>query len=386
MIPIANPEITEADRQAVGRVLDSGMLASGPEVEKFEEEFADFIGSDFAVATTSGTTALDTAVKACGLEPGDKVITTPFTFIASCNSLLFNQVQPVFVDIEPDTFNIDPEKVRQALKEEAGIKGILPVHLFGQPAAMQELQKLAQEQDLVIIEDAAQAHGAAQQGQRVGSFAQAGIFSFYPTKNMTTGEGGMLVTSEPEVAEKARKIINHGRAGRYRHDMLGHNYRSTDIAAALGREQLKRLPDYNKKRRENARYLKDRLAELEWLTLPVEKRENYHVYHQFTVRVNSSAINNPNTQNNPSSNPETIQAAAELRDDFVEHLQAAGVGAGIYYPMPAHQQPLYQERGFQDCHCPEAEKAAREVVSLPVHPALTTDDLDKIVAAVKSFN
>lgn len=386
MIPIANPEITDDDKQAVLEVLESGMLASGPEVEKFEEEFAEFTGADYAVATTSGTTALDTAVQACGFKAGDRVITTPFTFIASCNALLFNSVEPVFADIDPATFNLDPVRVREILENDPDIRGILPVHLFGQPADMSEIMDLAEEYELIVIEDAAQAHGAAHCGQRTGSFGQAGIFSFYPTKNMTTGEGGMLVTSDSQTASRARKIINHGRTGHYQHDVLGYNFRSTDLAAALGRQQLRRLEDYNESRRENARYLTEKLQELDWLEVPEERPENYHVYHQYTVRLRPLNLESYDPAQDYKKLGNCFARVKKCRDQLVEYLRGKGVGCGIYYPLPAHRQPVYRRRGYDSYKCPWAEAASAQVLSLPVHPALSQADLEKIVKVVSCFS
>ena len=388
MIPIANPEITAEDKEAVLQVLESGMLASGPEVKKFEEEFASFIGADYGVATTSGTTALDTAVQASGLQEGDRVITTPFTFIASSNSLLFNSVEPVFVDIDLETFNLDPVKVRAELEKDAEIRGILPVHLFGQTADMTELQSLAEEYNLIVIEDAAQAHGAAHNGRRAGSFGQVGVFSFYPTKNMTTGEGGMLVTSDPEIASRARKIINHGRTGNYRHEVLGHNFRPTDLAAALGRQQLQRLEDYNKKRRQHARFLTKNLQEMDWLEVPEEREGNYHVYHQYTVKLRPFSQGDFEAAKKAGEKKNEIDYFAEVRkfrDRLAIHLKAKGVGCGIYYPLSVHKQPLYRQQGYDSYSCPGAEVASAQVLSLPVHPSLKDSELEQIVAAVRSF-
>ena len=385
MIPIANPEITEEDKQAVLKVMESGMLASGPEVKKFEEEFADFIGADYGIATTSGTTALDTAVKASGLKAGDKVITTPFTFIASCNSLLFNSVEPVFADIDLTTFNLDPESVREILEKDPEIRGILPVHLFGQPADMTGIMELADEYELIVIEDAAQAHGAAHSGQRAGSFGKAGIFSFYPTKNMTTGEGGMLVTSDAEIARRSRKIINHGRAGHYQHDVLGHNFRPTDLAAALGRRQLGRLEDYNARRRENARYLTERLQGLDWLEVPEERPENHHVYHQYTISLRPLSLTDHEKALDKKELTGYFAEVKKYRKELREFLKEKGVGSGIYYPLPAHKQPLYSRRGYDNCSCPRAEVAAAQVLSLPVHPSLSIQDLEQIAEAVIAF-
>ncbi|MGM0420884.1 MAG: DegT/DnrJ/EryC1/StrS family aminotransferase [Bacillota bacterium] len=363
MIPIANPEITEEEKAGVLEVLDSGMLASGPRVKEFGQKFADFVGAEHGIPTTSGTTALDVAVRACGLKEGDKVITTPFTFIASCNSLLYSGAIPVFVDIDPVTFNIDPEKIQEKIQEDPAIKGIMPVHLFGQSADMNEIMKIADKYGLIVIEDAAQAHGAEYNGQKVGSIGDAGIFSFYPTKNMTTGEGGIVVTRDHEVAREAELLINHGLTDRYYHEDLGYNYRMTDIAAAIGLEQLKKLDGFNQRRRENAVLLTEGLSGLSWLKQPEVAENRSHVYHQYTVRIKKG-----------------------YRDKLIEHLQANEIGYGIHYPRLTYQQPLYKKLGYAENKCPVAEKACQEVLSLPVHPAVSTEDIDRIIEVIRSFD
>ncbi len=362
MIPIANPEITDLEKESVMKVMDSGMLASGPRVKEFNDKFAEYVGADYGIATTSGTTALDVAVKATGLEEGDKVITTPFTFIASCNSLLYSGIEPVFVDIDPLTYNIDSYKFLEKLEEDPDIKGIMPVHLFGQPADMDTIMRLARKYDLIVIEDAAQAHGAEFAGEPVGGIGTAGIFSFYPTKNMTTGEGGIVVTSDKEVADNAKLLINHGLTDRYYHEELGFNYRMTDIAAAIGLEQLKKLDDFNKSRRENAMKLTEGISDLNWLVTPKVAEKRSHVFHQYTIRV----ING-------------------FRDDLVEHLEENGIGYGIHYPRLAYQQPIYKKLGYDSFDCPEAEKASRQVLSLPVHPALSDENINEVIRVLRAF-
>ena len=362
MIPIASPKLDQAEEKQILKVLESGMLAAGEQVENFQSEFADFVGTERAIAVANGTCALDVAVKASDLSAGDKVITTAFTFIASSNALLFNDIEPVFVDIDPETFNIDPEAVRKAAEEHPEAAGIMAVHLFGLLADMEEIMDIAAEHDLTVIEDAAQAHGAALRGKKAGSFGDAGIFSFYPTKNMTTGEGGMIVTSDEEMAQKAARLINHGRSDHYKHEVLGYNYRMTDLAAAIGRKQLEKLPNFNQQRRRNALYLNHNLQELDWLKVPDVDKKYYHVYHQYTVRV-----------------------PADFRQDFIDHLEEKGVGSGIYYPRPLYRQPVYEKRGYGDMQLAETEQACREVLSLPVHPGVSDEDLEQIAAAVRSF-
>jgi len=351
MIPIACPDIGEGEKKAVAEVLDSGVIAQGPKVGEFEQRFAEYVGVEYAVAVSSGTAALHVALLAHGLGVGDEIITSPFTFIASSNAVLFTGAKPVFADIEEDTFNLDPEKVKEKITPNT--KAILPIHLFGHPADMGAYVDLAADHGLALIEDACQAHGATYKGEKVGSFG-SGCFSFYPTKNMTTGEGGMITTDDKIIDRRSRSIRQHGMSKPYTHEVLGHNFRTTDIAAAIGLEQLTKLNGYNKARRDNAKYLMDNISSD--LVLPVQRRDCFHVFHQFTVRVRG-------------------------RDEAVEKLRSEGVGCGIYYPTPSHRQPLYVGLGYGGESYPVAQKAAGEVLSLPVHPKLKNEDLDKIVKA-----
>lgn len=356
MIPISQPYTRAEETFAVIEVIESGYLAQGAKVKAFEERFAEFCGVKHAIATTSGTTALWVALLAHGIGPGDEVITSPFTFIASANSILYTGATPVFADIDPVTFNLDPASVEDKITERT--KAIMPVHLFGYPCDMPAFMEIARRHGLAIIEDACQAHGASIGERRVGSFG-TGCFSFYATKNMTTGEGGMITTNDDDVADLSRLYRAHGMRQRYLHEALGYNFRMTDIQAALGLAQLERLPWFNERRQENAAYLMAKLAGVEEITLPAKPDAAYtHVYHQFTIRLQKD------------------------RDGVRERLQQLGVGTGIYYPIPVHKQPLYQDMGYTD-HLPISEKASREVLSLPVHPSVAHDQLDVIVAAVK---
>ncbi len=354
VIPVARPMIGAEEKEAVLQVLDSGMLAQGERVAAFEKAFADYIGVRHAVAVSSGTTALHLALLAHGIGPGDEVITTSFTFIATANSILYVGAKPVFVDIEPDTFCIAPNQIEARITPRT--KAILPVHLFGHPAEMDAIVEIAGRHGLAIIEDAAQAHGAEYHGRKVGSFG-TGIFSFYPTKNMTTGEGGMVTTDDDTLAERLRLLRNHGMPRRYVHEVLGYNFRMTDIAAAIGIAQLRRLDEFNRARIANAEYLSQHLHKV---VTPAVRPGVRHVFHQYTVRVPAA------------------------RDEAVDKLREAGIGTGIYYPIPIHQQSLYRRIGYDDV-LPETERAAREVLSLPVHPSLTRSDLDKIVQAVEAL-
>ncbi len=357
MIPIAKPIISEEEVEEVVKVLRSGFIAQGPKVAEFEDNFAEYVGVEHAVASSSGTTALHLALLAADIGSGDEVITTPFSFAATGNSILYVGAKPVFVDIDENTYNIDPTKIDEAVTENT--KAIMPVHLYGQPADMDPINKTAREHNLTVIEDSAQAHGATYNGKMTGSLGDMGCFSFYPTKNMTTSEGGIITTDNAEFAEKARVLRAHGESERYTHVVLGYNFRMTDIAAAIGIVQLKKLEKFNEKRIENAKYLTEKIEEINWIKSPYVASNVKHVFHQFTVRVEGSN-----------------------RDKLMEFLKDKGIGTGIHYPKPIYQQKIYQDIGI-DSFCPEAESASSEVLSLPVHPSLEKLELDEIVSALK---
>ncbi|RAP44427.1 DegT/DnrJ/EryC1/StrS aminotransferase family protein [uncultured Methanosphaera sp.] len=356
MINIAKPIIHDEEIEAVTEVLKSGMLAQGPKVDQFQKEFAKYVEAEYGVATSSGTTALHTALVASGIKAGDEVITTPFTFAATSNSVLYTGATPVFADIDPKTFTLDPAKVEEAITDKT--KAILPVHLYGQSADMDPILELAEEHDLTVIEDAAQAHGTTYKGKKVGSLGDFGCFSFYPTKNMTTGEGGMVTTNDADLAEKAGMVRAHGESKRYEQSLLGYNYRMTDIAASIGLVQLKRIDKFNKIRNENAAYLSEGLKDVEGITTPEIADYGTHVFHQYTIRVSKD------------------------RDAFRDFLTKNEIGTGVHYPIVLYKQPYYQAQGFTG-NCPEAELAASQVISLPVHPSLTTEELDTIIETVK---
>lgn len=359
MIPIAKPIIGEDEISAVIEVLRSGNIAEGQKVKDFEEAFAKYSGTSFAVAVNSGTAALHAALLAHGIGAGDEVITTPFTFVATSNSILFTGAKPVFADIREDTFNIDPESIIEKITP--GTKAIIPVHLYGQAADMKAIMEIAQDNDLIVIEDACQAHGATFEGKNAGSFGE-GTFSFYPTKNMTTGEGGIITTNDLEIAQKAKMIRSHGSKQRYFHEMLGYNLRMTDIAASIGITQLAKIADFNKSRIENAQYLSRSLGNIKGLTLPHVDKRCGHVFHQYTVRIRGDIS----------------------RDDVVSSLNKMHIGTGIYYPLPIHKQPFYKELGYTDS-LPVSETASKEVISLPVHPSLKISDLDTISASLREI-
>jgi dTDP-4-amino-4,6-dideoxygalactose transaminase len=356
MINIAKPLIGPEEKQAVLEALDSGILAQGPRVKAFEQAFAEMCAVEYAIATSSGTTALHTALLAHGIGEGDEVITSPFTFIASANSIRYVGARPVFVDIDPRTYNIDPSLIEAAITTRT--KAILPIHLFGLSCDLDPILEITRRYHLAIIEDACQSHGAGYKGNPVGSFG-TGTFSLYPTKNITSAEGGMITTNDPTLAENSRLIRQHGMRRRYYHDDLGFNFRMTDVHAAIGLAQLKKIEKFNQARIRNAGILSSRLRSV---TPPYIPQGSIHVFHQYTIRVPGGR-----------------------RDALLEHLTGRQIGTGIYYPIPIHKQPYYQSKLGYNLTLPESEKAAEEVLSLPVHPGLTDADLETIIQAVNEF-
>lgn len=355
-IPIADPQVGEAEIAAVVDVLRDGQLADGPEVRRFEQAFADSIGVAHAIATSNGTTALHAALVGLNIGPGDRVLTSPFSFIASANAVRFVGADVGFVDVDPLTYTIDVDALAERLHAGEQVDAVIPVHLFGLCADMPALRALADKYDFALLEDAAQAHGATIEGHAPGHFGDAATFSFYPTKNMTTGEGGMVVTDDDAVAERVRRYVNHGRTGVYEHREVGHNFRLTSMAAAMGRVQLERLPEFVARRQANAaRY--DELLAGGPVGTPAVPSGFTHAYHQYTIRV-----------------PD--------RDGLAAHLAAQGIGTGVYYPTPINRQPAYLDLGIE---MPAAERAAAEVLSLPVHPTVSLADVERVAAAVRAY-
>ncbi len=320
MITIAQPLLDETEITRVGDVIRSGTIADGPEVRKFEREFAAYCDTAHGIATSNGTTALHAALSSLGIGVGDRVLTTPFSFIATANAIKHVGAEPVFADIDPTTYNLDPDSARDVATE-TQVDAIIVVHLYGLPAEMDAFVELADDLEVPLIEDAAQAHGARYDGQPVGTFGDAACFSFYPTKNMTTGEGGIVLTDQPRLAERVRQFINHGReqTGTYEHSTVGYNFRMTSLAAAIGRVQLERLPGFVDRRRENATRLSAGLSDTD-LVLPVESPPAKHAFHQYTVRVRSHD-----------------------RTALADHLADHDIGSGVYYPTCIHDQPAYDE-------------------------------------------
>jgi perosamine synthetase len=356
-IPAAKPLIGDGEIAAVERVLRSGMLAQGPEVAAFEQEFADFfVRGRSCVAVNSGTSGLQLGLLAAGVGPGDEVIVPSFTFAATANSVALTGATPVFVDIEPQYFGLDPDAVRAAITPRT--RGIMPVHLYGQPGRLKELQAIAEEHGIDLYEDAAQAHGASVDGVPVGSFGAFAMFSLYPTKNMTSGEGGMVSCANPEIVRRVKLYRNQGMEAQYQNEVIGFNMRMTEIHAAIGRVQLTRVEEWTRTRQANAAHFD---ASLNGVVTPPVAPGNVHVYHQYTIRV------------------------PEDRDGFARALREQyAIGSGVYYPIPNHRLASLEQFAV-GLHLPETERAAAEVLSIPVHPSLTPGDLDRIVSAVNAL-
>jgi perosamine synthetase len=354
MIPISKPSIGEAEKQAVLEVLESGLLAQGSRVVALEEKFARLCNVQHAIATSSGTTALHLALLANEIGPGDEVITTPFSFAATVNCILMTGAQPVFVDVDLATFNLNPDLIERAITPRT--KAILPVHLYGLLADMIAIRSIADRHGLKIIEDACQAIGAAQHDRAAGSHG-TGVFSLYATKNVMAGEGGMITTDDAAIADRCRLLRNHGMRQRYQHELPGYNYRLSDLHAAIGLVQIDRLAEFTAQRRSNAAYLN---AGIHTVVTPKVPAGYEHVWHQYTIRLERD------------------------RDAAVKQLNDRGIGTGIFYPTPLHQFQ-YVRDAIGALQLPAAEQLSREVISLPVHPQLSQANLDLIVDEVNQL-
>ncbi|MHA1963148.1 MAG: DegT/DnrJ/EryC1/StrS family aminotransferase [Candidatus Thorarchaeota archaeon] len=376
MIPFAKPIIGQEEIEAVKRVLESGMLAEGKVSREFEKLFAEYIDTKYATVTNNGTTALSTALEAMNIQPGDEVITSPFTFIASANSIAMVGAIPVFVDIKPDSYNIDPDLIEDAITEKT--RAIMPVHIFGMPSEMKHIMEIAESQNLQVIEDACQAHGATVDGKQVGSIGHVSSFSFYATKNLMTGEGGMITTDNEELYDEILMVKNHGRGkqGGYSHFRIGYNNRMMDIVSAIGIEQIKRLPEAVKQRRKNAHEFDDFFAEIDSLKPQIEDEGLESSYHLYAPRLYSDKMN---------------------RDEMVTALRKEGVGSRAVYALPCHKQDTYlniqQWRwakfvdypDYSAVNLPVSEEIGLRHFDIPVHPSLTDDDKEHIKRAFQKI-
>jgi dTDP-4-amino-4,6-dideoxygalactose transaminase len=341
---------------AIARVLDSCQFVLGPEVAEFEKEFAVYCGSTECIALNSGTSALHLALLAAGIGPGHEVITVPFTFVASVSAVIYAGARPVLVDIDPRSFTMDPSAIEAAITPRT--KAILPVHLYGQPADMDPIMEVARRHGLVVIEDAAQAHGAKYKGRPVGSIGDIACFSFYPTKNLGAyGEGGAVTTNNPRHADTIRKLRDWGQDRKYHHVLRGYNYRMEGLQGAILRVKLRHLEHWTEARRAHAAHYNALLAD-SGLVLPTEMLWAHHVYHAYTVR---------------SDDRNALQAA----------LQGEGIQTGVHYALPAHLQPAYADLGYGPGAFPRAEEAAKQVLSLPLYPELSPHAIAEVAGAVK---
>lgn len=340
---------------AMQSVVRSAQFVLGPQVQAFEREVAAYCGVRHAISVASGTDALHLALRAAGIGPGDEVITTPFTFIATAGAISQVGARPVFVDIDAATFNIDPARIAQAVSSRT--RAVLPVHLYGQPADLAPINALCRERGLALIEDCAQSFGAEYGGKKSGAYGDMGCFSFYPSKNLGAyGDGGMVITDDDAAAERLRRLRDHGRIEGYRHGMVGYNSRLDELQAAVLRVKLRRLDEYNSRRRRNAQRYGERLAD-SGIVPPAADGKGVHVYHQYTVR--------------------------SRRRDAVRHaLTAAGIASAIYYPVPLHRQEVYAA-GCAGARFPAAEQAAEEVLSLPMYPELSEEQIETITRVVR---
>lgn len=357
-IPIARPVIGYDEITAVSEVLKSGMIAQGEKVAEFEQAFADLCQTTHAVATNNGTSALHAALLAAGIGNGDEVIVPAFSFIATASSVSMCGATPVFCDVDEQTFNINPTQIEERVTPKT--KAVIGVHLFGQPFDVTGVQRVCERHNLTLIEDAAQAHGAHSNGEQVGGFGHFGCFSFYATKNMITGEGGMVTTNEKAFAERLRQIINHGQSEKYLHTRLGYNYRMTNIAAAIGLVQLKKLDKFNARRRKNADYLTANIR-CKGIIPPAVTNGVFHVFHQYVIRLS--------------------EEFPMKRTEFIDELKAKGIGTAVHYPLPIHRQPMYALQNDPD-PCPVSTKLSSCVLSLPVHPMLDGKELAYICETI----
>ena len=360
MIKVNSPYLGKEEVKAVEEVLESGYLAYGPLVSEFEKEFSKYLGVKHALAVSNGTIALYAAIKALDIGVGDEVIVPDFSFIATASTVVLSGARPVFADIDLDTYTISPHDLERKITPKT--KAIIPVHLFGHPSDMDPIIEIANEHNLHIIEDCAQSHGAEYKGVKTGTFGDSGGFSFYATKNLTMGEGGAVTTDSDKIAEFVQYFRNHGQLRRYYHVRIGWNFRITSIQGAIGLMQLRKLDMMNSRRREIAKIYDEGLSSIECLRTPVEKSWAKHVYHQYTLWVER----------------------AELRDKLSKYLSEAGIQTSVHYPKPIHLQPALAKYSG-NIRCSNSFKASKHVLSIPMHPGLTDDEVGEVIKHVKKF-
>ncbi|UOF88968.1 DegT/DnrJ/EryC1/StrS family aminotransferase [Fodinisporobacter ferrooxydans] len=361
-IPLSSPDITELEKDLVMEVLDSGQLGLGPKAKQFEEQLSEYIGSRFAIACNSGTSALHMLIRALGIRDGDEVITTPFSFVASSNCILFERAKPVFIDIDEKTLNMDVTQIENKITERT--KAILPVHVFGQPANMDEILKIARKYNLPVLEDACEAIGAKWNGKLAGSFGTAGVFAFYPNKQVTTGEGGIIVTDDEELAAVCYSLRNQGRGNDVQwlsHIRLGFNYRLDEMSAALGTAQMKRIEEILKKRQQVAAMYLEKLRDIPEIILPTIDARAEMSWFVFVIRF-----------------IEGIQ-----RNQMMEGLLKRGIGCRPYF-TPIHLQPFYVEQfGYQTGDFPVTERVSQSTLALPFYNRLTEQEVDQVIRAIR---
>jgi perosamine synthetase len=366
LIPVNLPKIGEEEIEAVTKVMRSGMLTSGlgagPKVLEFEKNYAEFAGVKHAIAVNTGTAALHAALMAAGIKSGDEVILPSFTFVATAEAVVLSGGKPVFADIDPLTFTLSAESIKKAITTKT--KAIVPVDLYGLPVDMKPIRKIADEQNMVIVQDCAQSHGATYQGKPTGTLSDIACWSLYAAKNIGTGEGGVVTTDNDQLAEKVRMVRTHGEKIKYQSLMLGTNYRMTEIQAAIGVVQLKRLPDFLAKRTRNAQRLTKNLEKTEKIKLPPELKNRKPSWYLYTIRIKDTSENERNT--------------------IIGEMHDKGIGAEAYYPIPVHQMPYYREN-FGAFNLIETDNAAKQVLSLPIHPGVTDEQIDFIAQTLLSL-
>ncbi len=369
-IPLSKPKFYPEEVEEIKKVLESGWLTQGPKTSELEQKFAQYCNAKYAAVVNSGTAALHLALIAHNIKKGDEVITPAITFVATPNSVMLQNATPVFAEVNQETCNIDMDGVRKKITDKT--KAIIPVHLYGNPVEMKELMEIAEENDLTIIEDAAQAHGTEYHGKKIGSLGNTACFSFHPMKNMTTGEGGVIVSDDEDLMDKIKILRSHGEATpawqrfnkreikKRSYIEVGYNYRMSDILAAIGLVQLKHLDENNSRRIELAKIYTDCLSKVESLKLPSVKKGIRHIFHMYVIRT-------------------------EKRDELASHLSKKGINTGIYY-NPCHLEEAYVKRfNYKEGYLPVSEKVSRQILSLPIYPDLNEEEINYIINAISEF-